>query len=55
MILAIRVTAAMVESVQQHLIANGLAPPGDKFVVVYGTPISVKGRTNTVRIHQVSS
>ena len=51
----IRDTDDMVESVQQHLIANGLASPGDKIVLVYGTPISVKGRTNTVRIHQVSS
>jgi pyruvate kinase len=50
-----RDTDEMVDQVQQHLIANGLASPGDRIVLVYGAPISVRGRTNTVRVHQVSS
>jgi pyruvate kinase len=45
----------MVDAVQEHLIAGGFVSPGDKVVIVYGAPISVRGRTNTVRVHQVSS
>jgi pyruvate kinase len=51
----IRDTDEMVEQVQQHLLAHGEVSPGDKIVVVHGAPISVQGRTNTVRVHQVSS
>lgn len=45
----------MADLVQQHLIAGGFVSPGDKIVLVYGSPISVRGRTNTVRVHVVSS
>ncbi len=51
----IRDTDEMVDQVQQHLLASGLVSHGDKIVVVYGAPISVRGRTNTVRVHQVTS
>jgi pyruvate kinase len=50
-----RDTDEMVDQVQQHLLANGLVSPGDRIVLVFGAPISVRGRTNTVRVHQVSS
>jgi pyruvate kinase len=53
--LPVRDTDEMVEMVQQHLIASGYVAPGDKIVVVHGAPISIKGRTNTIRVHQVSS
>jgi pyruvate kinase len=43
----------MVEGVQAHLLASGMVTPGDRIVVVFGAPIAVKGRTNTVRVHQV--
>jgi pyruvate kinase len=50
----IRDTDEMVEAVQAHLQASGMVSPGDRIVLVYGAPVSVRGRTNTVRIHQVS-
>jgi pyruvate kinase len=49
----IRDADEMVEAVQVHLQASGLVSPGDNIVLMYGSPIAVKGRTNTVRIHQV--
>jgi pyruvate kinase len=45
----------MVDLVQQHLTAAGLASAGDKLVLVFGAPVFVRGRTNSIRIHQVSS
>src|SRR5581483_3974429 len=48
-----RDTDEMVDAVQSHLQAGGLVSPGDRIVVVYGAPVSVRGRTNTVRVHQV--
>jgi pyruvate kinase len=36
-----------------YLVANGLAVPGDRIVVVYGAPMNVKGSTNVVRVHEV--
>ncbi len=53
--LPVRDTDEMVDLVQQHLTAAGLVSPGDKIVLVFGAPVSVSGRTNSVRIHQVSS
>ncbi len=53
--LPVRETDEMVDQVQQHLTGAGLVSPGDKIVLVFGAPVSVRGRTNTVRIHQVSS
>lgn len=53
--LPVRDTDEMVDRVQEHLIANGYAAPGDRIVVVFGAPISIKGRTNTVRVHQITS
>ena len=50
-----RDTDEMVDAVQQRLTGEGAVSPGDKIVVVYGAPVSVEGRTNTVRVHQVSS
>ncbi len=49
----VRDTDEMVEQVQQRLIADGMVQPGDRIVVVFGAPVSVKGRTNSVRIHTV--
>ncbi len=48
-----RDTDEMVDAVQNHLQAGGLVSPGDKIVLVYGSPIAVTGRTNTVRIVQI--
>ncbi len=49
----IRDTDEMLDAVQGHLQAGGFVSPGDKIVLVYGSPIAVTGRTNTVRIHQI--
>lgn len=49
----IRDTDEMVDAVQAHLLANGMVAPGDRVVLVYGAPIAVKGRTNTVRVHLI--
>lgn len=48
-----RDTDEMVDAVQNHLQAGGLVSPGDKIVLVYGSPIAITGRTNTVRIVQI--
>ncbi len=50
----IRDTDEMVEAVQSHLQVGGMVAPGDTIVVVFGAPVSVRGRTNTVRVHLVS-
>jgi len=44
---------AMVAEMDTILIDQQLAQPGDRIVVVYGTPPGVVGRTNTVHVHQV--
>ncbi|TAK30768.1 MAG: pyruvate kinase [Myxococcaceae bacterium] len=46
-------TDEMVEGVQAHLLASGMVTAGDRIVVVFGAPIAVKGKTNSVRVHQV--
>ncbi len=50
----LRDTDEMVEAVQQHLLAYGMVAPGDRIVLVFGAPIAVIGRTNTLRVHQVT-
>jgi pyruvate kinase len=49
----IRDTDEMVDAVQAHLQGSGMVAPGDRIVLVFGAPIAVKGRTNTIRVHQV--
>lgn len=44
---------AMVEAVERHLLEDGFAQEGDIVVVVFGSPIKVRGRTNTVRLHTI--
>ncbi len=36
-----------------YLVAQGMAFPGDRVVLVYGAPINVKGTTNVVRVHEI--
>jgi pyruvate kinase len=50
---AVRDTDEMVELVQKRLIGEGLVQPGDRIVVIFGAPVSVKGRTNSLRVHTV--
>ncbi len=35
------------------LMASGLASPGERIVIVFGSPIGVAGSTNTIRVHVV--
>ena len=35
------------------LMASGLASPGERVVIVFGSPIGVAGTTNTIRVHVI--
>ncbi len=43
----------MCEIVAESLQADGLARPSDRVVVVYGSPMGVAGRTNSIRLYEV--
>ena len=43
----------MAETVSERLVADGLARPGDKVVLVFGSPLGVPGRTNSLLLHQI--
>ncbi len=40
----------LIERAVAHLLARGLASPGDKVVIVYGAPVGVTGTTNTIHV-----
>jgi pyruvate kinase len=44
---------AMAEAVSARLVDDGLASPGDRLVLVYGSPMGVAGKTNSIRLHQI--
>jgi pyruvate kinase len=44
---------ALVDWVTGDLMANGLASPGERVVVVFGAPLGVSGSTNTIRVHVI--
>jgi pyruvate kinase len=44
---------AMAEAVAERLVTDGIARPGDRLVLVYGSPVGVAGMTNSVRLHQI--
>ena len=43
----------MVELVVERLISRGLAQPSDRIVIVFGAPVGVVGKTNSVRLHEI--
>lgn len=43
----------MVAQVEARLLSRGLAEPGDRLVLVFGSPAGTPGRTNTVRLHRI--
>jgi pyruvate kinase len=43
----------MVAQVEARLLARGLVEPGDRLVLVFGSPAGTAGRTNTVRLHRI--
>ncbi|MET0302412.1 MAG: pyruvate kinase [Microbacteriaceae bacterium] len=46
-------TDAMYEQVDKALLDNGLAEPGDKVVVISGSPPGIAGSTNDLRVHTI--
>ncbi|MDR1513753.1 MAG: pyruvate kinase [Propionibacteriaceae bacterium] len=43
----------MLEEMDDALIDVGLVRPGDQVAVVYGTPLGITGKTNTVYVHRL--
>jgi pyruvate kinase len=43
----------MAEAVAERLVEDGLARPGDRIVLVYGSPMGIPGQTNSIRFHQI--
>jgi len=43
----------MCDLVAERLIADGLGGPGDRVVIVHGSPLGVPGATNSLRLHQI--
>jgi len=46
---------AMVRRVEEELLARELAKRGDRVAIVFGTPIGIAGKTNSLRLHQIPS
>jgi pyruvate kinase len=44
----------MVELVSDRLVQDGIAKPGDRVVLVHGTPLGVPGQTNSIRLHEIA-
>ncbi len=49
----VRNSDIMCEMVSGQLLADGLAKPGDRIVLVFGSPLGVPGQTNSIRLHQI--
>ncbi|HEX8908507.1 MAG TPA: pyruvate kinase [Anaeromyxobacteraceae bacterium] len=49
----IRNADLMCEMVSERLLADRAAQPGDRVVLVYGSPMGVPGATNSIRLHQI--
>ena len=43
----------MAELVSERLIEEGMARPGDRVVLVHGSPLGVPGHTNSIRLHEI--
>jgi pyruvate kinase len=44
---------AMVESAKKHVVAEGLAQPGDRIVIIAGIPFATVGTTNNIRVVRI--
>jgi pyruvate kinase len=49
----VRNSDLMCEMVSDRLLADELARPGDRVVLVYGSPMGIPGMTNSIRLHQI--
>ncbi|MGA9523225.1 MAG: pyruvate kinase [Myxococcaceae bacterium] len=47
-------TEAMVQRVEEELIAQGLARKGDRVVIVFGAPVGQPGKINSLRLHHIA-
>jgi pyruvate kinase len=45
----------MAELVSERLVEEGIAKPGDRVVLVHGSPLGVPGQTNSIRLHEVGT
>ncbi len=43
----------MAEAVSDRLLEEGYAKPGDRVVLVHGSPLGIPGMTNSIRLHQI--
>lgn len=48
-------TELLIDKIEARLIEEKLVVPGDRLVVIYGSPVHMAGNTNAVRLHQVGS
>lgn len=44
----------MTEIVSGRLLAEGIAAPGERVIVVFGSPLGVPGQTNSLRLHEIA-
>jgi pyruvate kinase len=44
----------MAELVGDRLLEEGLVKPGDRIVLVHGSPLGVPGQTNSIRLHEIT-
>lgn len=44
----------IVEQVERFLLERGLVAPGDRVVILMGSPLYERARTNVLRVHQIS-
>jgi pyruvate kinase len=49
----IRNSDLMAEMVSERLLTDGLAKPGDRVVLVHGSPLGISGKTNSLRLHEI--
>jgi pyruvate kinase len=44
----------MAEAVADRLLEDGSAKPGDRVVLVHGSPLGIPGATNSIRLHEIT-
>jgi len=49
----IRDPDSMARLVSERLVSDGLAMPGERVIIVYGSPLGEPGNTNSIRLHQI--
>jgi pyruvate kinase len=49
----VRNSDLMSQMVSERLVADGLAKPGERVVLVFGSPLGISGMTNSLRLHDI--